>query len=165
MRRGQIYYIHNRHTIGAEIRKARPAVIISNDHLNDTSGVITVAYLTTQPKKERPEHAPINATGVASVVLCEQIDSVDKSLVGDYCGECSDEEMAAINEAICRALCVWPEPIEAPAPAARYQEIRCALDDCLRELTEAREALGAAVAQRDRYERIIDIMSLQAAQL
>jgi mRNA interferase MazF len=163
MKRGQIYYIRDRYTIGAEIRKARPAVIISNDRLNNTSGVITVVYLTTQPKEERPEHVDINATGIESVALCEQIDTVSKSLVGDYCGTCNDDEMLRIDEAICRALCVRPEP--APDPYA--QELHCLTGDLIEEIEklkakieELKQALDVAIKQRDRYEKLVDILSV-----
>jgi mRNA interferase MazF len=157
MKRGQIYYIRDRYTIGAEIRKARPAVIISNDRLNNTSGVITVAYLTTQPKEERPEHVDINATGTESVVLCEQIDTVSKSLVGDYCGKCTEEEMETINEAICRALGMNVEEARLFPPA---EEILEEIGKISKENMELKQALDVAIKQRDRYEKLVDILSV-----
>ena len=111
MKRGEIYYIYHRNTIGSEIAKARPGVIVSNDILNATSDVVEVVYLTTQPKKEMPCHAQINATGIASTVLCEQIDRVSVQLVGDYCGTCTEEEMRAIDEALLRSLGLTVEPV------------------------------------------------------
>lgn len=104
MKRGEIYYIHMRPTVGAEISKARPAVIVSNNALNQTSDVVEVVYLTTQPKKEMPTHAVINATGVESTVLCEQINTVSTLLVGDYCGTCTEEEMVAIDHGLLASL-------------------------------------------------------------
>lgn len=146
MTRGQIYCIRNRNTIGSEIRKARPGVIVSNDAQNATSGVVTVVYLTTSPKEESPTHAVIEATGVPSVALCEQIDTVGKSLVGDYCGTCSWQELLDVEICIGRAL-----NLQQPAS-----------DEALRaEIARLTEELTITTAQRDRYERLIDILSLR----
>lgn len=104
MKRGEIYFIRPASTVGSEIAKGRPAVIVSNDALNATSEVVEVVFLTTQPKKELPSHAHVEATGTPSTALCEQINTVSKSRVGDYFGECSEEEMHAIDLAMMNAL-------------------------------------------------------------
>lgn len=106
MKRGEIYYISRRANlnVGAEIAKARPAVIVSNNALNATAEVVEVVYLTTSPKKDLPEHVCINSTGVPSTVLCEQIDHVSVQLVDNYCGTCTEEEMAAIDQALLASL-------------------------------------------------------------
>lgn len=104
MKRGEIYYVHKRPTTGSEIAGARPAVIVSNDILNATSGVVMVVYLTTKPKKEMPTHATIEASGVKSTAICEHIDHVSTELVGAYCGTCTEEEMDAIETSMLAAL-------------------------------------------------------------
>lgn len=104
MRRGDIYFIANRNTVGGEIMKARPAVIVSNDTLNATSNVVEVVYLTTQPKREMFTHVELNATGRPSTALCEQIDTISKALVGDYFGRCSEDEMDNIDHALRESL-------------------------------------------------------------
>lgn len=119
MKRGEIYYIHMRPTVGAEINKARPGVIVSNDALNQTSDVVEVVYLTTQPKKALPTHTVIDATGVESTVLCEQIDTVSIQLVGDYCGACSEEEMAAIEHGLLASLDLGPEVLKTATRLSR----------------------------------------------
>ena len=104
MRRGDIYYIQRHDTVGTEIMKARPGVIVSHDSLNATSEVVEVVYLTTAPKKTLPTHVSILSTGRPSTALCEHVDYVSTELVGDYCGRCTDEEMRAINTALIHAL-------------------------------------------------------------
>ena len=104
MKRGDIYFIANTNNCGAEIGKSRPAVIVSNDTLNATSDVVEVVYLTTQPKREMFTHVEINATGRPSTVLCEQISAVSKSRVGDFCGRCSERNMADIDRALTASL-------------------------------------------------------------
>lgn len=106
MKRGEIYFIKRRSelSLGSETAKSRPGIIVSNNVLNATSDVVEVVYLTTQPKKNLPTHVDINATGLPSVALCEQIDHVSVLLLGNLCGECSAEEMTAIDRALLCSL-------------------------------------------------------------
>lgn len=144
MKRGEIYYIARRDTIGAETMKARPGVIVSNDNLNATSEVVEVVYLTTQPKKEMTTHAVIEATGVTSTALCEHIDHVSILLVGDYCGTCTAEEMAAIDKALLASLGL-----------TRQQELTDAHPSC-QEIAEMAVNYARACAERDAYKEILD---------
>lgn len=104
MKRGEIYFIAHRHTVGSEVAKGRPAIIVSADALNATAEVVEVVFLTTKPKKELPTHVGINATGITSTALCEQVTTVSKALVGDYFGRCTEEEMEGIDRALCASL-------------------------------------------------------------
>ena len=63
--RGEIYYINNGSSgqIGSEIKKDRPAIIVSNDANNKYSSVVEVVFLTSKPKKELPTHVTIRSTG------------------------------------------------------------------------------------------------------
>jgi mRNA interferase MazF len=147
MKRGEIYYISYRETTGAEISNARPGVIVSNNALNQTSDVVEVVYLTTRPKKELPTHAHIRATGVDSTALCEQVDTVSKLKVGSYCGTCSPEEMAAIDNALLRSLDLG---------MAKEEEVREATEVCPAEI-RLLEELRRTQAERDRYAKMIDV--------
>lgn len=104
MKKGDIYIIRRRDTIGAEIQKARPGIIVSCNTLNDTSTVAEVVYLTTSPRRNLPTHAHIQATGRPSVALCEQIDSVSVQLLGECVGHLSDEETQDVNRALLCSL-------------------------------------------------------------
>ena len=148
MKRGEVYLIKRRDCIGSEITKTRPAVIVSNNALNATSGVVEVVYLTTQPKKELPTHACINSTSLPSVALCEQVDSVSLQLVCAQVGTCSEEEMAAIDRALMHSLgLTGAEPVDAPEvlPA----EFAAA---ALEMYTNSVKA----IAERDAYKEILD---------
>lgn len=104
MRRGEVYYIEAHEAVGSEMKKARPGIIVSNDILNTTSSVVEVVYLSTNITKQMPTHATIYATGKLSLAKCEQIDSVSKRRIGNFCGICSFEEMAAVDAALMRSL-------------------------------------------------------------
>lgn len=103
IKRGEIYYIEPSKTIqvtGSEQRANRPGIIVSCDMNNEHSEIVEVVYLTTQPKKELPTHVIINSANRQSIALCEQIHSVAVERVTNYMGECSDEEMKAIESAL-----------------------------------------------------------------
>lgn len=100
IRRGEIYFIKKSDNVGCEMESGRPAIIVSNDMNNRYSEVAEVVYLTTQPKRDMPTHVKINATGITSTALCEQIHSVSADRIGDWKATCSDEEMSAVNDAI-----------------------------------------------------------------
>lgn len=151
MKRGQIYFIQRRDTLGAEITKARPAIVVSHNTLNATSGVVEVVYLTTQPKKELHTHVTIEATGITSTALCEQIDTVSVRLVGDLCGTCSDEEMAAIDKALRISLC-----LEAHGSIV-MTENSITLSGC-QNAADFIEEIERLTTERDRYARMIDLL-------
>lgn len=143
MKRGEIYIIRRRDTIGAEIMKARPGVVVSNDALNATSGTVCVVYLTTQPKKDLPTHACINATGLPSMALCEQIDSVSVKLIGERVGVCSEKEMEAIDRCLLQTLGL--------NGAKTGPELSKGEQWLMTELAKMQ-------AERDRYAKMIDLL-------
>lgn len=104
--RGEIYYIIRSDTVGSEMETGRPAVVVSNDYINQNSNVIEVCYLTTQPKKELPTHVVTSVTGRTSTILCEQISNVDIARVGKYITTCTPEEMNAVDKALANSLAI-----------------------------------------------------------
>jgi mRNA interferase MazF len=106
IRRGEIFYIARGGgaSCGSEQYADRPAVVVSNDENNKHSGIIEVAYLTTQPKTELPTHVTIRSTGRVSTVLCEQVTSVSVERVNNYIGQVSEQEMKNIDIALMISL-------------------------------------------------------------
>lgn len=103
-RRGDIYYVHRIATTGAEIATGRPAIIVSNDRLNQKIETVEVVFLTTKNKCLAPEHFSIRATGSFSIVICEQITTVDKVRLGDFIGTCTPEDIKFLNKALLSSL-------------------------------------------------------------
>lgn len=105
VKRGQIYYINNdAGRIGSEIRKTRPAVIVSADFLNKYSGDLIAVFLTTQPKKEMETHVTIRSIKRESVALCEQPTTVSISRIQRYIGRVTEKEMQQIEHALLCAM-------------------------------------------------------------
>ena len=106
--RGDIFYVEYGYAVGSEQRSGRPGVIVSNNMNNEHSPVVELVYLTTKfSKRKLPTHVSVDATGIPSIALCEQIHSVDCQRLGNYCGSCSEEEMQQIDEALLISLGLW----------------------------------------------------------
>ncbi|HAF02042.1 MAG TPA: growth inhibitor PemK [Methylophilaceae bacterium] len=88
VKRGDVYWVNLDPTIGTEIRKTRPALVISPDDMNAVLPRIIVAPLTSkgQPLGCRPE---VEFNGKPSRVLLDQIRCIDKQRLGDKMGEIS----------------------------------------------------------------------------
>lgn len=123
--RGSVYYVvpsEAHPSVGHEQRSGRPAIIVSADVNNARSDLVEVVYLTTKKKRPRATHVPIMATGLASTALCEQISTVDKSRITNYCGQCTREELSAVDAALMISLGLSEFPMDdAPRPVAEQQ--------------------------------------------
>jgi len=103
-KRGEIYYVSQRPSVGVEMVAGRPAVIVSNDRLNENLSCVEVVYLTTKTKCIAPEHISIRSSGVLATTICEQITTIDKSRIREFVGECTPIEMKLINKALLYSL-------------------------------------------------------------
>ncbi len=97
IRRGEIYWVQLDPTVGAEIQKTRPCLVVSNNRANRLSQIIAIVPITSvMPAKIYPFQVAI-AAGVgglkkAGLVKVNQIKSVDKQrLSGDALGALVDE--------------------------------------------------------------------------
>lgn len=108
IRRGEVYYINRTDDeIGSEQYSGRPAIIVSNNQNNTSSGTVEVVYLTTQPKKDLPTHVFISATlGIPrdSIALCEQITTVSVARLGNFICVLPRFVMSDINKAMMVSL-------------------------------------------------------------
>ncbi len=82
MRRGEIYYANLDPTIGAEIQKKRPVLIVSNDANNKKSATLTVLPITSNVTKVYPFEValPAKISGLKknSKIQCQQIRTISK---------------------------------------------------------------------------------------
>lgn len=103
MIRGEIYYADLAQGMGSEQGGIRPVVIIQNDKGNLHSPTTICAPLTSRMTKANlPTHVMIAAprgNGI-SIILLEQIRTLDKSRLREKVGELNQEEVLAVNRAI-----------------------------------------------------------------
>lgn len=78
MKRGEVYWVNLDPTVGSEVKKRRPAVILSPDEMNRSLPAVIVAPITSS-KKSWPTRADITLSGKAGQIMLDQIRTVDKS--------------------------------------------------------------------------------------
>lgn len=101
--RGEMYYADLNPVIGSEQGGLRPVVILQNDIGNKHSPTVVVAAITSRlGKPQLPTHAKMGSTYLAknSIVLLEQIRTIDKRRLTEYIGKASLEEMELIENAL-----------------------------------------------------------------
>ena len=83
LNRGDIYWVNLDPTIGSEIKKKRPCVIIGATPINEARRTIVVVPLSSAGKPRPPLAVSIKCQGKQVVAVCDQIRAVDKSrLIG-----------------------------------------------------------------------------------
>jgi mRNA interferase MazF len=111
-RRGDIWTVNLEPVVGSEQGEARPALIIQNDIGNLYSPVLIVAALTSREEShydvEVQVKAPEGRLRDNSLVLLNQIRTIDKRRVGRYWGHLSTETMQQVDEAIKISLGLVP---------------------------------------------------------
>ena len=105
MRRGDVYYADLRPVIGSEQGGIRPVLIVQNDIGNRHSPTVIAAAITSQTGKARlPTHINIAGGSVGlskdSVILLEQIRTIDKRRLREHMGRLDDAHMAMVDDAI-----------------------------------------------------------------
>ena len=75
--RGEVWLVALNPTIGREIKKTRPAVVVSPDELNDALDTVIVSPMTTAGS-HAPYRVPLAFGGKRGLILTEQLRSVDK---------------------------------------------------------------------------------------
>ncbi len=105
-KRGDIYLVNFDPTIGSEIQKTRPALILQNDIANQHSPITIVAAITSQfdEKVVYPTEvfikSPEGGLGINSVVLLNQIRSIDKQRLVKLLGKLTAVTMAQVDNAV-----------------------------------------------------------------
>ena len=104
-RRGEVYLVSFDPTVGAEIKKTRPALVIQNDIANRWSPVTIVAAISSRPERpvyppDVPVNPPEGSLNVPSVVLLNQIRSIDRRRLVKRLGRLRPDTMKLVNRAL-----------------------------------------------------------------
>ena len=98
MKRFEVWLVNLDPTVGSEIRKTRPAVIVSPDELNGPMRTVIVAPLTTG--KAYPFRVPAEVGGKAGVAAIDQLRTVDKRRLVKSLGALDSETSRTLLDAI-----------------------------------------------------------------
>ena len=105
VKRGDIYYADLSPVVGSEQGGTRPVLIVQNDVGNKYSPTVIAAAITSQKyKTQLPTHISVNAGGCGlqkdSIVLLEQVRTIDKKRLKERMGNLPETEMNKINRAL-----------------------------------------------------------------
>ena len=104
MKRGEVWWVNFDPSVGGEIRKKRPAVIISNDVSNYALNRVQVIPLTSNVEKLYPSEAYVTVKGGRRKAMTDQIATVSKLRLSEQVGEISREEMNRVEHALMMQL-------------------------------------------------------------
>lgn len=109
IKRGDIYYADLSPVVGSEQGGVRPVLIVQNDTGNRHSPTVIAAAITSQLGKSRlPTHIPLTADTCGlpkdSIILLEQVRTLDKRRLREHMGRLNDGQMTQVDSAIAVSL-------------------------------------------------------------
>jgi mRNA interferase MazF len=98
--RGDIYWVALDPSVGSEIRRTRPAVIVSNDSANAFGARVVVVPVTSNVASLYPGEALVSVGGKPGRALGDQIRSLDKKRLRGRIASLTGDELRAVDEAL-----------------------------------------------------------------
>jgi mRNA interferase MazF len=104
VRRGEIWWVNFDPTQGSEIRKTRPAIVVTANALNQARRTVVVVPLSTGPQPRPPIVVATPSAGPNAVAVCDQVRAVDKRRLTRNEGQLSAADLRSIEDGLRRVL-------------------------------------------------------------
>lgn len=100
MKRGEVWWVNFEPSVGGEIQKQRPAVIISNDASNKHLNRVQVVPITSNTDKLYPSEAYVTLNGDQRKAVADQLTTVSKTRFKNTIGRLSAADVKKVEQAI-----------------------------------------------------------------
>ena len=98
--RGEVYWVNFDPSLGGEIQKTRPAVVLSNNAANHALNRVQVVPITSRTDRLYPGEAYIDLNGERRKAMADQLTTVSKQRLGRKLGAVDSEDMVHVESAV-----------------------------------------------------------------
>ncbi len=99
-RRGEVWWVRLDPTVGSEIAKTRPCLILTSDVLNQRRRTVVVVPLSTSPQSSPPLLVPVQCGDRDAVAVTDQIRAISKERLDRCMGTLSAAHVEAVEQAV-----------------------------------------------------------------
>jgi mRNA interferase MazF len=99
-RRGDIWWVRLDPTLGSEIKKTRPCLVVGTNVLNERRRTVVIIPLSSTPQAAPPLLVPVVCVGRRAVAVVDQFRAVTKERLTRRMGEISAMDLAAVEDAL-----------------------------------------------------------------
>lgn len=102
--RGEVYWINFDPALGGEIRKTRPAIILSNNAANSALNRVQVIPITSKTDRVYPGEALVQLRGEPRKAMADQLTTASKLRLGNRIGVLSGDDLSKVEAAVALQL-------------------------------------------------------------